>query len=261
MNLIHPLRRLYLTSQRKLTEERRARRSVDRQLHEMKRQLAAARELHSQEMERAKAEITALEKKHEEELKEFETLAQESQQLKRELEVKEPLYQVGLDVRLRFLEYARESISGVDPRNLDQGVIARGYNATHRGRGEADNAALSCLRGAVPTAHLDALFIDLYHCPTSRYLNWTEPKLRQALNYQASIRTLTIQNHSLNRPIRERQSAMEHFQFIWETYERFRGSFQSIGDATRSEIERRLVILKELTARILIADRLNKGIV
>jgi hypothetical protein len=261
MSYIQPLRRLYLNSQRKLIDERRARRSVDRQLHEVRRQLAAAREHHSQEMERAKAEITALEKKHEEELKGFETLTQESQRLKRELEGKEPLYRVGLDVRLRFLEYARESISGVNPGNLDQGVIARGNDAAHRGHGEADLAALSCLRGAVPTAHLDALFIDLYHCPTSRYLNWTEPKLRDALNYQASIRTLTIQNHSLNRPIRERQSAMEHFQFIWETYERFRDSFKSFDDATRSEIERRLIILKELTATILIADRLGNGIV
>jgi hypothetical protein len=183
--------------------------------------------------------------------------ARKVKRLEEELQLKDPLFRVGLAVRLRFLENNCSygpSLYRSEERKM---IIAIGNAAAHAGSGDADSAILQgghVNDNAPQKLRLEKTFADLYHCKPSEYASWS-PKMQKAIDHEVSLRTLMVLNKSFDRPIRERQAALEHFDFIKDKYDRMSKEEFEVD----SEVERRLALLREMTEKVIDSDRLSRS--
>lgn len=193
--------------------------------------------------------------------------------LKKEKADAQPLYQVGRDIRRRFLELAREQVLFEDRKNLSAWTIEEGNGAAHAGDGIAD-AALVCripesiIDGwdwqATPNAEfhsLNEVFESLYHSAPATYLQRTakNPMLREAIDLQATIRTVKSLNNGVDRPLKEKQSAMDAFELIMKRYNRAMQDGRELTEDEDMEVWRRLKALREFTKVIVEYDRRMKA--
>lgn len=178
--------------------------------------------------------------------------------LKQEVETLKtgPLVQIGLSIRLRFLESARVLLSGDPTDRLDPAIIRRGNEAAHAGHAQADALVF---RGAYLEAHgfrrkkLAAAFESLYHAKPSSYTP-ESPRMQEATNMAVTIRTLTPVRDVEMRPIRERETALTNYEYIRDAYAKM-----STEDFERDEqVGRRLGVMREMKEVIARADRWNR---
>ena len=81
----------------------------------------------------------------EEKIKRMQDDSEELRVLKEERDLKEPLVLIGMHIRLRFLEQAKELVWYERKDKLDKAIVELGNQAAHAGNGEADAAALFAL--------------------------------------------------------------------------------------------------------------------
>jgi len=176
--------------------------------------------------------------------------------LAEELQLKDPLFRVGLAVRLRFLENNCTQGPSLHRSEERKAIIAIGNAAAHAGSGDADSSILQAGyvdNNQAQKTRLEKTFVDLYHCKPTEYTSWS-PKMQRAIDHEVSLRTLMVLNKSFDRPIRERQAALEHFDFIKDKYDKMtRQDFE-----IDSEVERRLALLREMTEKVVDTDRLTR---
>lgn len=212
-----------------------------------------------------KERVKFLEDENRTQMGKIEALEKENGLLKTEIlkaedesQLKEPLFLAGLHIRLRFLENARvylfrdkDGPIGMR-RRFDPTIIKQGNEVAHAGLGSGDVVIFQA--GWVVDEQqrrlLEETFEQLYYTTPSNYSS-IPSKMKEATDLQVTIRTLTALNTRLDRPIRERQTALEHYDYIKNRYEKVDvETFQ-----VDLEVERRLGQLKALTDNIVKADR------
>jgi hypothetical protein len=122
-------------------------------------------------------------------------LTEEVSRLKIDRDVLAPIVKIGVDIRLRYLEDARETALGVPRSDIDRAIIMNGNNAAHRANGVAD--AVLFKQELIPDENLiDAkrIFEDLYRNPPSNYTCFTS-RLDKLLDCRATIRMVKAVNN------------------------------------------------------------------
>jgi hypothetical protein len=186
------------------------------------------------------------------------------EELEKEKQEREPLYEIGKDIRLRFLEQARESVLFTDHAKLNLATIERGNEAAHSGNGVAVAAIISqishtanCNKLHHSAAERRKIFISLYLLEHGTYMQTTATnrKLREAINLQATIRTIRSLNQGVDRPLKEKQSAMDAFEIIRMKYDKASAEETELNESEEKEVIRRLGVLREFTKTIVEYDR------
>jgi hypothetical protein len=178
-------------------------------------------------------------------------------QLERERDLKEPLFKIGVAIRLRYLELARVPLFNVHNSKLNQELIKRGNAAAHHGMGSVDATLfqgdiLSNTWKAVKRNFI-IVFNGLYRSKPANYGSMPSKKM-EALDCEATIRTLVVVSNQ--RLVNTRLVAMEHLDFIKAKYEKLTGeAFEEDKD-----VAWRLDRLKELTEDIVESDRQRKAV-
>lgn len=121
---------------------------------------------------------------------------QSSSRLKHEIaELKKsqdsPLVKIGVDIRLRNLELARETALDVPTSDLDGAIILSGNVAAHRANGAVDAAIFEA--GLVPDGYIEEaskVFKALYHCQPSDYPTQWVSGIKRLLDCRATIKTV-----------------------------------------------------------------------
>ncbi|KAA8568463.1 hypothetical protein EYC84_007495 [Monilinia fructicola] len=94
---------------------------------------------------------------------------QDYQKLKKTHDLGKPLVKIGVDIRLRFLDQARETVLNISRDKADVALRNNGNIAAHRGNAAADAALFK--GGFIPEEFEDAeeVFTALYQCESSQY--------------------------------------------------------------------------------------------
>ncbi|KAL2074855.1 hypothetical protein VTL71DRAFT_8634 [Oculimacula yallundae] len=231
--------------------------------------------------------------------KEKESLETKVAKLEIELKVKEPVFQVGVDVRTRYLEQAKESFWHVKTFDkisneyflkkytVDQVAIEKGNQAAYGGNGTADGAlfvlgklsrdwatketkhesnesspyfnpdlsgGIGGYGGETSEPEPSNIFEELYHYRPSIYATLPS-KMLEVINYEATIKTLKSLNDGLDRPLQEKQQALENISVVLQKYPKLpRDEFD-----TDAEVSRRVERVKALTEIIVQYDRKKNG--
>jgi hypothetical protein len=122
-------------------------------------------------------------------------LTEEVSRLESDRDILAPIVKIGVDIRLRYLEDARETALGIPRGDIDRAIIMNGNNAAHRANVIAD--AVLFKQELIPDENLiDAkrIFEDLYCNPPSNY-TCCSPRVDKLLDCRATIRTVKAVNN------------------------------------------------------------------
>lgn len=119
------------------------------------------------------------------------SLEREIKEAKREKERMKPLLEVGVAIRLRFLEQSRQTLRGQNVRAINQQSIREGNQAAHNGNGTADAALFTTgiLKETLESggkSELAEVFETLYCKLPKGFLTWPE-LLRRAIDCEATM--------------------------------------------------------------------------
>ena len=87
------------------------------------------------------------------------------------LEARQPLYQIGVAIRRRFLEHAKTPVFGTSREDLDQSIIDEGNSAAHEGNGTADASLF--FADDVDHESISEIF-DILYCKTEHFSYGTD---------------------------------------------------------------------------------------
>ncbi|KAK0100366.1 hypothetical protein ONS95_008320 [Cadophora gregata] len=118
-------------------------------------------------------------------------LTSENSDLKQNKDLLGPLVKIGVDIRLRNLEFARETTLDVPSSDLDRAIILSGNVAAHRANGAVDAAIFEA--GLVPDGCIEEaskVFMSLYLCQPSQYPTQWGSQIKRVLDCRATIKTV-----------------------------------------------------------------------
>jgi hypothetical protein len=176
--------------------------------------------------------------------------------LQQELAVKEPLFETGEKVRIRYLEQARETILFVASKTLDKFRIENGNIAAHGGNVKADAALFQGdFLSKKERTTFWVVFKALYTTSPDSY-GAMSPKYLVLIDHEATIRTLKVLNGSLHRPLQERMLALDEIENLKKKYVTINDGAKFDSDL---DIDKRLDLLREWTQTIVEYDRQRDG--
>lgn len=182
------------------------------------------------------------------------------ERLEKEKVDREPLYEVRKKIRARFLEQASTRILSHDRRNLNMAILEQGNVAAHSGNSAADAAFL--FQTPILGNYHHRVFTELYATgPTATmqgYMVAKNSKMREAIDLRATIRAVKSLNQGVDRPLREKQSAMDAFEIIMAKYKTAEIEQRQLSRNEEMEVDRRLAELKASTKGIVEYDRRMK---
>jgi hypothetical protein len=183
-------------------------------------------------------------------------LMEDNTKLKQELVVKQPLFDTGRKVRIRYLEQARELVMFVKPQNLVKIRIENGNIAAHGGNGTADAALFhgDFLSKKERSTYL-VVFKALYTTSPDVY-GALSPKYLEVIDHEATIRTLKVLNSSLDRPLKWRMLALGEIDILKGLHVKIDNKAKFDAD---EEVDRRLGLVREWTQKIVEYDRQRDG--
>lgn len=170
-------------------------------------------------------------------------------ELERDRDLKEPLVQVGVSVRLRYLEWAKRLL-GLKRIDLHYPHIQGGNDAAHNAFGEIDVILFQgdILSSAVKTS-LAVAFTEVYRYTPEEY-SLQSRKLLQVINCEGTLRTLNVINDG-NRPIVLKQLVLDQIDILKDKSARVS---KEDFDADE-EVQRRVIRVTELTKQIIDEER------
>ncbi|KAH7417609.1 hypothetical protein BKA64DRAFT_658399 [Cadophora sp. MPI-SDFR-AT-0126] len=115
--------------------------------------------------------------------------------LEKTRELVQPILQIGVDIRLRNLESARETLLNIKQDQKDRAIILAGNVAAHRPNGLVDATLFTA--GLVPEDYLPEAtraFTKMYQVTPANYGCWS-PMVLRMIDCQATIATVQIQHH------------------------------------------------------------------
>ena len=165
-------------------------------------------------------------------------------------DLKAPLVKVAVDLRLRYLELARETVFKLSRGQVDRGIIMNGNNAANRGIGALD--AVLFKLGVVPDEYMEdakQIFEELYTVAPSDY-GCYPPKALRLVDCRATLASLKPMNKG-NGSIVERD---QHDQIDNEIIDLHKT--MAIEEIERSQqVEDMVTKLERLTDEIVEMDR------
>jgi hypothetical protein len=179
-------------------------------------------------------------------------LTEENAKLQQELLVKQPLFDTGRKVRIRYLEQARELVLFVKPKNLDKIRIENGNIAAHGGDGKADAALFQKdFLSKKERSTYWVVFKALYTTSPDVY-GALSPKYLEVIDHEVTIRTLKVLNSSLDRPLMERMLALGEIDILKGLHVKMDDDAKFDAD---QDVDRRLGLVREWTQKIVEYDR------
>jgi hypothetical protein len=125
------------------------------------------------------------------------------------LKIREPLVQVGIAIRRRFLESVKREQQGSNGSSSSTGgdevLIDRGNRAAHRGNIAADSAMFAL--GVLTTVENIERFVDIYKFPPKVYIGKCLPTwVEEIMNMGGTIESCRprVQNSTLFQDLRDR---------------------------------------------------------
>lgn len=165
----------------------------------------------------------------------------------------EPILKIGVDIRLRNMEWAREPVLGVATKDIDRARILNGNIAAHRANGAVD--AVMFEAGLVPEEFIEEasnVYEKLFNVKPSSYKCWSSKVLR-LLDCRATVTTLKAMNRAtITTNIRH-----QHSQIDTELCRKHTAMTPSDFEGS-SDVDDLLVELEELTESIVDTER-NRG--
>ena len=125
----------------------------------------------------------------------IESLRKTKDDLEKTRDLLQPILQVGVDIRLRNLESAREILLKIKQDQKDRAIILAGNVAAHRPNGVVDAALFAA--GLVPEDYLPEarrVFVKMYQVAPENYGCWT-PMVLRMIDCQATVATVQVQHH------------------------------------------------------------------
>jgi hypothetical protein len=110
--------------------------------------------------------------------------------LESDRDLKAPILQIGVDVRLRNLEQARETLLNVSRDETNRTIVMNGNTAAHRANGAVDAAMFQA--GLISDEYMEEakeIFKQMYQVEPSEYGCWS-PKLLRLIDCQATVSTV-----------------------------------------------------------------------
>ncbi|KAH7360872.1 hypothetical protein BKA65DRAFT_534090 [Rhexocercosporidium sp. MPI-PUGE-AT-0058] len=145
----------------------------------------------------ARLSVSEMEVRHATQAQEVKTLTQSRVDLETFRDLVQPLLQVGVDIRLRNLEAAREPLLKIKPAQKDRAIMLSGNVAAHRANGATDAAMF--MAGLIPEDYLPAateIFEKLYQvAPTNYGSSGWSPMILRMVDCHATIATIQVQHH------------------------------------------------------------------
>lgn len=175
--------------------------------------------------------------------------------LEQDRDLKAPLVQAGVEMRLRNLEHARERVSGIAMSQMKWEIIETGNRVAHRASVEIDAAMFKA--GLVPAAYMATAtetFKSLYQIAPAEYPKFS-PKGHRLVDCKASMRILLPLNQT-NSSSRQRAEWKTVEGELYKSYANLAQGEEFEGSA---ETERQLVKLESLTNEIIQLDRSRNG--
>jgi hypothetical protein len=173
--------------------------------------------------------------------------------VERDRDLKAPILQIGIDIRLRNLEHAAETVLKVPRDEIDGAIIMNGNNAAHRANGAVDAALFQA--GLVPEDYMERaeeIFEEMYTVAPSEYGGWS-PKVLRLIDCRATIKTVKAFRRHASLDLREQHSEID--SELLELHKLLgQRSFES-SKVVRESIEE----LELLTTKIVEADRSRGG--
>jgi len=172
--------------------------------------------------------------------------------LKEDSEIKAPLIQLAVDIRLRYLEFARESALKISRTDADRVVIMNGNTAAHRANGALDAAMFKA--GLVPDYYLAVashIFEHLYLASPAEYglLGWTS-KIHRIQNCTATLKSLKPAN-----TFKQSEPEREEYEKILQILVALVGPMTGEQVESNQEIDKMVQKLEYLTNQIVERDR------
>lgn len=166
-------------------------------------------------------------------------------ELEQDRDLKEPLLQVGVSIRARYLEMAKKMAMGSPRADLDNSTIEKGNEAVHHAMGEVDAILFQGnLISAQAKNRLTTPFMELYKLIPEDYDSRSK-KMSQVINCEATIRTLNVLNEG-NRPITQRQQALDQIEILHNKYAKLsKESFEADEDVG-SRVDRLIALTSEI---------------
>ncbi|KAK0100367.1 hypothetical protein ONS95_008321 [Cadophora gregata] len=124
----------------------------------------------------------------------IEDLTKSKVDLEKTRDVVQPILQIGVDIRLRNLESARECLLKIKQAEKDRAIILSGNVAAHRPNGAVDAALFWA--GLVPEDYLPEAtrtFKKMYQVSPENYGCWS-PMVLRMIDCQATIATVQVQH-------------------------------------------------------------------
>ncbi|PQE02876.1 hypothetical protein CJF31_00002686 [Rutstroemia sp. NJR-2017a BVV2] len=160
-----------------------------------------------------------------------------------------PLAKIGADVRLRFLDQAREVALNVPREEIDVALRSNGNEAAHQGNGAADLALFE--GGYIPESYEDEakeIFETLYH-PKDKYASLA-PICKQYTDYGATLLAIKLTDSSSLQYRAYSNCCLEVNRRLKTSPENFR---------TSSEVADIVDKMEELTNEIVELERFRGG--
>jgi hypothetical protein len=136
-------------------------------------------------------------------------LKSEVSNLERDRDLKAPILQIGVDIRLRNLEHAAETVLKIRRDEIDGAIIMNGNNAAHRANGAVDAAIFQA--GLVPEDYMECaeeIFEEMYEVAPSAYGGWS-PKVLRLIDCRATIKTVKAFRRHASLDLREEHSEID----------------------------------------------------
>ncbi|RDW60019.1 hypothetical protein BP5796_11625 [Coleophoma crateriformis] len=230
--------------------------SVD-ELHceEIKRRRASEKEVDRLERRVAELsdEVDEVTRKLEREKSRALRLQDQTRSLERDQADKEPLVDIGVAVRTRFLQQARKMVTG---QQTSMRAIKSGNAAAHRANGLVDAAVFRVAQLAGRDMQdMARVFKDLYKVPPLQYgYGYRPKKYLEAIDCEATIRTTLSVRRELNS-MPQRLQAMDQIDAISSKLIQNGGRLTADQFDRDTDVEWRLQRVKTLTDEIVEAAR------
>ncbi|TGO60002.1 hypothetical protein BCON_0039g00330 [Botryotinia convoluta] len=163
----------------------------------------ASRDDHRGELDDVVKELTKMTAKYEKAVYNCNWEQQNYDKLKRTFDIVEPLVKVGADIRLRFLDQAREALFDISRDETGTALRTNGNAAAHKSNVAAD---VALFKGSfIPEEYkeeAEEVFEKLYRQKSSEYPSWTGTHGRE-INCYATLQ------------MTKRSDVSDHLHYLW----------------------------------------------
>ncbi|RDW84562.1 hypothetical protein BP6252_02152 [Coleophoma cylindrospora] len=224
------------------SEEIRRRRTSEKEVDRLERRVAELSD-----------EVDEVTRKMEREQSRALRLQEQTRSLERDQTDKEPLVEIGIAVRTRFLQQARKMVTG---QQTSIRAIKSGNAAAHRANGFVDAAVFRVAQmSGRDMQDMARVFKDLYQVPPLQYgYGYRPKKYLEAIDCEATIRTtISVRRELGSMP--QRLQAMDQIDAISAKLRENGGRLTADQFDRDADVEWRLQRVKNLTDEIVEAAR------